>query len=101
MHLKGRAGIVTGAGRGVGREIALLLAKEGAKIIVCDTGAGRGGEVTGERPADDVVAEIKKAGGTAIAAYDSVADYKKAGGMVERCVKEFGSIDLMINVAGV
>ncbi len=101
QHLKGRSAIVTGAGRGVGRDIALLLAKEGAKVMVCDTGAGRSGEATTESPADAVVAEITKAGGTAIAAHDSVGDFKLAKGMVDRCVKEFGSIDLMINVAGI
>ena len=101
MHLKGRAAIVTGAGRGIGREIALLLAKEGASVVVNDPGVGRNGEVTAERPADEVVAEIRKAGGTAVANYDSVADFKKAGAMVDQCVKEFGSIDLLINSAGV
>jgi NAD(P)-dependent dehydrogenase (short-subunit alcohol dehydrogenase family) len=99
QNLKGKAAIVTGGGRGVGRDIALLLAKEGAKVMVCDPGLGRGGEATNERPADEVVAEIKAAGGTAIAVYDSVADYKLAKGMVDRCVQEFGSIDLMLNVA--
>jgi NAD(P)-dependent dehydrogenase (short-subunit alcohol dehydrogenase family) len=101
QNLKGKAAIVTGGGRGVGRDIALLLAKEGAKVMVCDPGLGRGGEATNERPADEVVAEIKAAGGTAIAVYDSVADYKLAKGMVDRCVQEFGSIDLMLNVAGI
>jgi NAD(P)-dependent dehydrogenase (short-subunit alcohol dehydrogenase family) len=101
QNLKGKAAIVTGGGRGVGRDIALLLAKEGAKVMVCDPGLGRGGEATTERPADEVVAEIKKAGGEAIAVYDSVADYKKAGEMVAKCVKEFGSIDILMNVAGI
>ena len=100
-HLNGRAAIVTGAGRGIGREVALLLAQQGAKVLVNDPGVGRNGEITAERPADDVVAEIRKAGGSAVANYDSVADYKKAGAMVEQCVTEFGSIDLLINVAGV
>ncbi len=101
QHLKGRAAIVTGAGRGVGRDIALLLAKQGAKVMVCDTSMGRGGESTNDNVADQVVAEIKAAGGMAIAAYDTVGDYKLAKGMVDRCVKEFGSVDLMINVAGI
>ena len=101
MHLKGRSAIVTGAGRGIGRDIALLLAKQGAKVVVNDPGLGRGGEATSERPADEVVAQIKKDGGTAIAAYEAVGNYKTDGEMVARCVKEFGSIDLMINVAGV
>ena len=82
QHLKGRSAIVTGAGRGIGREIALLLAKQGAKVAVCDPGLGRGGEQTGERVADEVVELIRKDGGTALPLYDSVADYKKAGEMV-------------------
>ena len=90
MHLAGKAAVVTGGGRGIGRGIALLLAKEGASVVVCDPGVGRGGEKTDERPADDVVAEIKKAGGKAVANYDSVADYLKAGLMVKQCVDEFG-----------
>ena len=63
MHLKGRSAVVTGAGRGIGREVARLLAAEGANVIVNDPGVGRGGEKTEERPADDVVAEIRAAGG--------------------------------------
>jgi 3-oxoacyl-[acyl-carrier protein] reductase len=100
MHLEGKAAVVTGAGRGIGREVALLLAKEGARVIVNDPGVGRGGEKTDERPADEVVAEIEKAGGRAIANYDSVADYLKAGLMVKQCVDEFGAIDILVNVAG-
>jgi NAD(P)-dependent dehydrogenase (short-subunit alcohol dehydrogenase family) len=100
MHLKGKAAVVTGAGRGIGREVALLLARQGAKVIVNDPGFGRGGEKTEERPADEVVAEIEKAGGHAAANYDSVADYLKAGLMIKQCVDEFGSIDIVVNVAG-
>ena len=100
MHLKGKAAVVTGAGRGIGREVAKLLAAEGASVIVCDPGVGRGGEKTDERPADDVVAEIRKAGGKASPAYDSVADYVKAGLMVKQCVDEFGKIDILVNLAG-
>lgn len=100
MHLKGKAAVVTGAGRGIGREVALLLAKEGASVVVNDPGVGRGGEATEERPADDVVAEIVKAGGKAVANYDSVADYVKAGLMIKQCVDNFGKIDIVVNVAG-
>jgi 3-oxoacyl-[acyl-carrier protein] reductase len=100
MHMEGRAGIVTGAGRGIGREVALLLAKEGASVIVNDPGVGRGGEVTEEAPADAVVTEIKAAGGTAQANADSVADYASAGRMVKQCVDSFGKIDFLVNVAG-
>ena len=74
MNLQGRAGIVTGAGRGIGREVALLLAEEGANVIVNDPGVGRGGEDTDERPADEVVAAINKNSGSAVANFDSVAN---------------------------
>ena len=100
MHLEGKAAVVTGAGRGIGREVAKLLAAQGAGVVVCDPGVGRGGEKTEERPADDVVAEITRAGGKAAANYDSVADYVKAGLMVKQCVDTFGKIDILVNVAG-
>ena len=100
MHLQGKSAIVTGAGPGIGRDIALLPAKEGASGIVNVPGVGRGGEATEERPADDVVAEIKKAGGKAQANYDSVSDYQKAGAMVRKCVEDYGKIDILVNVAG-
>ena len=87
MNLEGKAGIVTGAGRGIGRGIALLMAREGARVLVNDPGAGRNGEVTTERPADEVVAEIAKAGGKAIANYNSVANYISAGRMVRQCAE--------------
>ncbi len=100
MHLKGKAAVVSGAGRGIGRAVALLLAQEGASVIVNDPGVGRGGEKTEERPADEVVAEIIKAGGKAQANYDSVSDYLKAGLMINQCVEQFGKIDILVNVAG-
>jgi 3-oxoacyl-[acyl-carrier protein] reductase len=101
MHLKGNVAIVTGAGRGIGREVALLLAQQGATVVVNDPGVGRQGENTGERPADEVVAEIIAAGGHAEANYDSVADYQKAGAMVQGAVDRYGKLDILINVAGV
>ena len=100
MRLERRAGIVTGAGRGIGRAVALLLAKEGASVVVNDPGVGRNGEDTDERPADEVVAEIKDAGGTAIANFGSVAEYDTAGRMVKECADTFGKIDFVVNVAG-
>jgi len=100
MHLEGKAAVVTGAGRGIGREVAKLLAAQGAAVVVNDPGVGRGGEKTDERPAADVVAEIKKAGGKALANYDSVAEYLKAGLMVKQCVDAFGRIDILVNLAG-
>ncbi len=100
MNLEGKAGIVTGAGRGIGRAVAMLMAKEGASVIVNDPGVGRGGEATEDAPADAVVAEIRDAGGKALANYDSVAEYANAGRMVAQCVETFGKIDFVVNVAG-
>jgi 3-oxoacyl-[acyl-carrier protein] reductase len=100
MNLEGKAGIVTGAGRGIGRAVALLMAKEGARVIVNDVGAGREGQQDKDRSADEVVAEITKAGGKAIANFDSVADYASAGRMVRTCAETFGKIDFVVNTAG-
>ncbi|MDE0942724.1 MAG: SDR family NAD(P)-dependent oxidoreductase [Alphaproteobacteria bacterium] len=102
MNLQGKAGIVTGAGRGIGGEVAKLLAKEGASVIVNDPGVGRGGEdeAMEEKPADTIVNAIKEAGGTAVANYDSVAEYDSAGRMVGQCVDTYGKIDFLVNVAG-
>ena len=100
MNLKGKAGIVTGAGRGIGREVALFLAKEGASVVVNDPGVGRGGEAEEGQPADDVVAEIKDAGGSAVANYGSVTEYEAAGLMVLQCTDTFEKIDFVVNVAG-
>jgi NAD(P)-dependent dehydrogenase (short-subunit alcohol dehydrogenase family) len=98
MNLEGKAGIITGAGRGIGRAIALLMSKEGASVLVNDPGAGRNGEVTAERPADEVVAEIAKGGGKALANFDSVANYTSAGRMVRQCA-DTGSILLLTRPA--
>ncbi len=100
MNLEGKSAIVTGAGRGIGKEIALLLAKEGASVIVNDPGVGRGEEAEEASPADDVVAEITDAGGTAVANKDSVAEYANAGRMVKQCVDTYGKIDILVKVAG-
>lgn len=100
MNLEGKAGIVTGAGRGIGRAVALLMAREGASVIVNDPGVGRGGEATEEKPADAVAQEITGAGGQATANFDSVADYASAGRMVMQCADEFGKVDFVVNVAG-
>lgn len=100
MHLEGKAAVVTGAGRGIGRAVALELARHGASVIVVDPGVGRGGEATNEDPAGEVVAEIRKAGGKAEANHDSVANYLKAGLMIKQCVDTYGKIDILVNVAG-
>ena len=100
MYLEGKSAIVTGSGRGIGRGIAKLFAVQGASVIVNDPGAGPGGEGEDKAPADEVVQEIRDAGGTAVANYDSVAEYQSAGRMVKQCVDTFGKIDILINVAG-
>ena len=101
MHLEGKTAIVTGAGRGIGKQVALLLAKQGAIVTVNDPGVGRNGEeATGDTPADEVVSEIEAAGGKAEANYNSVADYAAAGRMVQKVVDDHGKIDILVNVAG-
>jgi len=101
MRLKGKTAIVTGAGRGIGRAIAIELAKHGAIVLVNDPGVGRSGEETQERPADEVVGEIMKLGGRAEANYDSVADHSLTGQMIEDFVARHGRLDILVNVAGV
>src|SRR2546426_4651399 len=99
--LDGKAALVTGAGRGIGRGIAIALARAGAKVVVNDLGTGLDGDGQARGPADDVVAEIVKAGGTAAANYGSVADADQAKAMVEQVGKTWGRIDILVNVAGI
>ena len=99
-NLEGKAGIVTGAGRGIGRAVALLMAQQGASVIVNDVGAGREGQADKDDGASQVAAEITKAGGKATANHDSVADYQAAGRMVRQCADTFGKIDFVVNAAG-
>ncbi len=100
MHLDGKTAIITGAGRGIGMEVAYLLAKEGAIVTVNDPGVGRGGEDEGETPAEEVVAQIKADGGQAEANTDSVADYAAPGRMIQKVVDDHGKIDIIVNSAG-
>ena len=99
--LDGKTALVTGAGRGIGRGIAIALAKAGAKVVVNDLGTGLDGEGMATSPAQQVVDEITKAGGTAAPNYGSVAEYKQATEMVEQVVKTWGRIDILVNVAGI
>jgi NAD(P)-dependent dehydrogenase (short-subunit alcohol dehydrogenase family) len=102
MLLEGKVAIVTGSGRGIGREEALLMAKHGAKIVVNDLGAhfDGTGAATGT-PAQEVVAEIKKNGGEAVANGDSVADFKAAKRIVECAIDTFGKLNIVVNNAGI
>src|SRR6266404_863035 len=99
--LNGKVAIVTGSGGGIGREHALLFAREGAKVVVNDLGSDRHGGVKGGEMADRVVAEIKGMGGEAIANYDSVATREGADGVVWSALNKFGKLDIVVNNAGI
>ncbi|MEM9621621.1 MAG: SDR family oxidoreductase [Pseudomonadota bacterium] len=99
--LDGKVAIVTGAGGGLGRAHALLLAHEGAAVIVNDLGGDRHGAGGGTSMADGVVEEIKAAGGQAVAHYGSVTNDADAAGMVKAAVDNFGRLDILINNAGI
>jgi NAD(P)-dependent dehydrogenase (short-subunit alcohol dehydrogenase family) len=99
--LDGKVAIVTGAGRGVGREIALLMAQKGASVVVNDLGGTGGGEGEDALPATEVVNEIKAAGGKAVANFDSVTDSAAAQGMVDQAIENFGKLDIVVNNAGI
>ncbi len=99
-RLKDKVAVVTGAGRGVGRGIALLLAEEGAKVVVNDLGVERDGTGVAGGPADDVVGEIKAKGGEAVANYESVATEEGGENIIKTAVDSFGRIDILVNNAG-
>ena len=97
----GKVVVVTGAGRGIGRDIALMMAKEGAKVVVNDIGTSLAGEGSDQTPAEEVVQLIKAGGGEAVASYDSVADFDAAGRIVQKAVDTFGRVDCVVNNAGI
>jgi len=96
-----KVAIVTGAGRGIGRGDALALASEGAKVVVNDLGGTVDGSGAAHSPADEVVAEIKKLGGEAVANYDSVATMKGGENIVKTAIDHFGKVDILVNNAGI
>jgi NAD(P)-dependent dehydrogenase (short-subunit alcohol dehydrogenase family) len=101
MLLKDKVAVVTGSGRGIGRGIAIALAREGAKVVINDVGCevdGRGGA---DDPAQQVVNEIKALGSDAVTNYDSVADFAAAERIIKTAVEKFGRIDILVNNAGI
>lgn len=101
MRLQGKTAIVVGGGRGIGRSVALLLAKEGALVTVVDPGGARDGRADDSTPAHDVVAEITRDGGKAVAVNASATDHAAAGKLVDDVVSQHGQLDILVNSAGV
>ena len=99
--LEGKAVIVTGAGRGIGRDIALMMASRGAKVVVNDLGGAADGDGADATPAQEVVNEIRAAGGEAVANFGNVAKIEDAQAMYEQSMDEFGTIDVVVNNAGI
>jgi NAD(P)-dependent dehydrogenase (short-subunit alcohol dehydrogenase family) len=100
-NLTGKVAIVTGAGRGIGREHALALSRAGAKLVVNDLGGSLAGEGNDLSPAQHVVEEIESAGGEAVANGADVADFAQAGEMVQAALDTFGRLDILVNNAGI
>ncbi|MGI8925484.1 MAG: SDR family NAD(P)-dependent oxidoreductase [Tepidiformaceae bacterium] len=99
--LEGKTAIITGAGRGIGREVALKFAAEGARVVVNDLGVSLAGEGQDATPAQQVVDEIQAAGGKALANYADVADMDQAEDLVRTALNEWGQLDILVNVAGI
>jgi NAD(P)-dependent dehydrogenase (short-subunit alcohol dehydrogenase family) len=98
---EGRVVVVTGAGRGIGREHALMLASQGAKVVVNDVGGSREGTGHSGGPAHDVVAEIEAQGGKAVANEDDISSWDGAGTVVKQAIDTYGTIDVVVNNAGI
>jgi NAD(P)-dependent dehydrogenase (short-subunit alcohol dehydrogenase family) len=100
-RLKGRTAVVTGAGRGIGREVALALAREGANVVVNDYGVNVDGTQPSEGPAKEVAEEIRSLGGNAVPNFDTVATVEGGERMIRQALDTFGRVDILINVAGI
>jgi NAD(P)-dependent dehydrogenase (short-subunit alcohol dehydrogenase family) len=101
MMLDDKVAVVTGAARGIGREIAILMARHGARVVVNDYGGSADGSAPSAGPADDVVREITAHGGQAVASYDSVATMKGGASIVQAALDTFGRLDIVVNNAGI
>jgi NAD(P)-dependent dehydrogenase (short-subunit alcohol dehydrogenase family) len=101
LNFHGRVAVITGAGRGLGRSYALLLASRGAKVVVNDSGASLKGESTDEGPADEVVREIREAGGEAVACTESVATPEGGKAIIQAALDHYGRLDILIHNAGI
>jgi NAD(P)-dependent dehydrogenase (short-subunit alcohol dehydrogenase family) len=99
--VKGKTAIVTGAGRGIGRGIAMLLGREGARVVVCDVGTSLQGEGNDAGPAQQTVEAIRKAGGEAVASTLSITEPKNAEAIVKQALDAFGRVDILVNNAGI
>jgi NAD(P)-dependent dehydrogenase (short-subunit alcohol dehydrogenase family) len=99
--LDGRVAIITGAGRGIGREHALFFAGEGARLVVNDLGGANDGEGSDATPAEEVAAEIRALGGEAVANGDNVADWEGAQRLINSAIETFGDLDIVVNNAGI
>src|SRR5690349_5777615 len=99
--VSGKVAIVTGAGRGIGRAIAMLMAKEGASVVVVDLGAALDGSGSDQGPAQETVNDIKQAGGKAIASTLSITEPQNAEGIVKSAIDAFGRVDILVNNAGI
>src|SRR5690348_840424 len=97
--LEGKVAIVTGAGRGIGRAEALLLGREGARVVVNDLGGARSGEGADSRPAQEVVEEVKGAGGEAVPNFDNIADWQGGENLIKQAVEAYGTLDILVNNA--
>jgi NAD(P)-dependent dehydrogenase (short-subunit alcohol dehydrogenase family) len=101
IEFDGRVAVVTGAGGGLGRSHALLLASRGAKVVVNDLGGTRDGTGTDTSAADQVVAEIEAAGGEAVASHDGVHTWEGGEAIVDTALEAFGRVDIVVNNAGI
>ena len=99
--LDGRVAVVTGSGRGIGREFALSMAREGASVVINDVGVSLDGQGTEDDPAAQTCKDIEALGARAVPNYDSVSDFEGAGRIIDTAVNEFGKIDILVNNAGI